>query len=72
VRADSPAEGTGFEPLVPPLNELLSPAKTKRSHFESAIVLRGTTEEAPLASRRRGANCADIILDVLHRGRFGH
>jgi hypothetical protein len=35
---DSPLEGTGFEPLVPPLNELLSPAKTKRSHLESAIV----------------------------------
>jgi hypothetical protein len=41
---DSLLEQRGFEPLVPLLNELLSPTKTKRSHFESAIVA-GTTED---------------------------
>jgi len=38
ISPDSLLEQRGFEPLVPLLNEWLSPAKTKRSHFESAIV----------------------------------
>jgi hypothetical protein len=71
VRNGLSAGAEGIRTAGPSPERVVISDQTKRSHFESAIVA-GNDRGGASRIGRRGANCADIVLDVLHRDRFGH